>query len=155
MVDEKTILLQKEKEVVEKIKVELEDKNKDITDSINYAKRIQEAILPSKEAIQAVFPESFILYKPKDIVSGDFYWFTELEDYYFIAAIDCTGHGVPGAFMSLIASTLLSEIVNGRKIIVPSHILQELNNEIIRVLKQSDSDSSTRDGMDMSICRIR
>jgi len=154
MVDEKTILLQKEKEVVEKIKVELEEKNKDITDSINYAKRIQEAMLPSKEAIQAVFPESFILYKPKDIVSGDFYWFTELEDYYFIAAIDCTGHGVPGAFMSLIASTLLSEIVNGRKIIVPSHILQELNNQIIQVLKQNDSDSSTRDGMDMSICRI-
>ena len=87
-------------------------------------------------------------------MSGDFYWFTELEDYYFIAAIDCTGHGVPGAFMSLIASTLLSEIVNGRKILVPSNILQELNNEIIRVLKQSDSDSSTRDGMDMSICRV-
>jgi len=154
LVDEKTILLQKEKEVVEKIKIELEEKNKDMTDSINYAKRIQEAILPSKEAIHAVFPESFILYKPKDIVSGDFYWFTELEDYYLIAAIDCTGHGVPGAFMSLIASTLLSEIVNGRKIIVPSDILQELNNQIIKVLNQSDSDSSTRDGMDMSICRV-
>ncbi|MHB8401911.1 MAG: two-component regulator propeller domain-containing protein [Bacteroidia bacterium] len=154
LVEEKTILLQKEKEVVEKIKVELEEKNKDMTDSINYAKRIQEAILPSKEAIHNVFPESFILYKPKDIVSGDFYWYAEVEDYYFIAAIDCTGHGVPGAFMSLIASTLLSEIVNGRKITVPSHILQELNNQIIKVLKQSDSDSSTRDGMDMSIVRV-
>ena len=154
MVDEKTFLLKKEKEVVEHIKSELEEKNKDITDSINYAKRIQEAILPSKEAILQVFPKSFILYKPKDIVSGDFYWFTETENYYLIAAIDCTGHGVPGAFMSLIASILLNEIVNGKKILVPSQILQELNNNIIEVLKQNDSDSSTRDGMDMSICRI-
>ena len=154
MVDEKTMLLKKEKEVVEHIKSELEEKNKDITDSINYAKRIQEAILPSKEAILQVFPESFILYKPKDIVSGDFYWFTETEDYYLVAAIDCTGHGVPGAFMSLIASILLNEIVTEKKIWIPSHILQELNNSIIKVLKQNESDSSTRDGMDMSICRI-
>ena len=136
------------------IKSELEEKNKDITDSINYAKRIQEAILPAKESILKVFPESFILYKPKDIVSGDFYWFTETEDYYFIAAIDCTGHGVPGAFMSLIASTLIKEIVNGKKVYVPSQILQELNNSIIETLNQSDSESSTRDGMDMSICCI-
>jgi ligand-binding sensor domain-containing protein/serine phosphatase RsbU (regulator of sigma subunit) len=154
MVDEKTFELKKEKEVVEHIKSELEEKNKDITDSINYAKRIQEAILPSKESILKVFPEAFILYKPKDIVSGDFYWFTETEDFYLVAAIDCTGHGVPGAFMSLIASTLIKEIVNGKKIYVPSEILQELNNSIIETLNQSDSDSSTRDGMDMSICCI-
>lgn len=154
MVDEKTLLLKKEKEVVEHIKSELEEKNKDITDSINYAKRIQEAILPSKEAILKIFPQAFILYKPKDIVSGDFYWFTETEDHYLVAAIDCTGHGVPGAFMSLIASTLLKEIVSGKKVFVPSKILQELNNSIIEVLKQNDSDSSTRDGMDMSICCI-
>jgi serine phosphatase RsbU (regulator of sigma subunit) len=101
-----------------------------------------------------VFPQAFILYKPKDIVSGDFYWFTETEDYYLVAAIDCTGHGVPGAFMSLIASTLLKEIVSGKGVFVPSKILQELNNSIIEVLKQNDSDSSTRDGMDMSICCI-
>ena len=154
MVDEKTFELKKEKEVVEHIKSELEEKNKDITDSINYAKRIQEAILPSKESILKVFPEAFILYKPKDIVSGDFYWFTETEDYYLVAAIDCTGHGVPGAFMSLIASTLIKEIVNGKKVYVPSEILQELNNSIIETLNQSDSDSSTRDGMDMSICCV-
>ena len=154
MVDEKTMLLKKEKEVVEHIKSELEEKNKDITDSINYAKRIQEAILPSKESILKIFPQAFILYKPKDIVSGDFYWFTETEDYYLVAAIDCTGHGVPGAFMSLIASTLLKEIVSGKRVVVPSKILQELNNSIIEVLKQNDSDSSTRDGMDMSICCI-
>ena len=154
MVDEKTHLLKEEKELVEQVKIQLEEKNKDVTDSINYAKRIQEAILPAKEAIFKVFPQAFILYRPKDIVSGDFYWFTEAEDFYLIAAIDCTGHGVPGAFMSLIASTLINEIVNGKKIIVPSQILQELNNSIIKVLKQNDSENSSRDGMDMSICRI-
>jgi len=154
MVDEKTHLLKEEKELVEHVKTQLEEKNKDVTDSINYAKRIQEAILPSKEAIFNVFPEAFILYRPKDIVSGDFYWFTETEDFYLIAAIDCTGHGVPGAFMSLIASTLINEIVGGKKIVVPSQILQELNNSIIKVLKQNDSENSSRDGMDMSICRI-
>ncbi len=154
MVDEKTHLLQEEKELVEQVKIQLEEKNKDVTDSINYAKRIQEAILPSKEAILKIFPEAFILFKPKDIVSGDFYWFMETEDYCLIAAIDCTGHGVPGAFMSLIGSTLINEIVSDKKIIVPSQILQELNNSIIKVLKQDDSENSSRDGMDMSICRI-
>jgi ligand-binding sensor domain-containing protein/serine phosphatase RsbU (regulator of sigma subunit) len=154
MVDEKTRLLKEEKELVEHVKVQLEEKNKDVTDSINYAKRIQEAILPAKETIFSVFPQAFILYRPKDIVSGDFYWFTETEDYYLIAAIDCTGHGVPGAFMSLIASTLINEIVSDKKIVVPSQILQELNNNIIKVLKQNDSENSSRDGMDMSICRI-
>ncbi|MGZ3904909.1 MAG: SpoIIE family protein phosphatase, partial [Bacteroidia bacterium] len=154
LVEEKTVLLKKEKEVVEAVKLQLEEKNKDITDSINYAKRIQEAILPSQEAIYRNFPESFVYYKPKDIVSGDFYWFTEVEGYYFVAAVDCTGHGVPGAFMSLIASTLLNDIVNEKKIIQPSDILQTLNNRIIEALKQDKDDSSSRDGMDMAICRV-
>jgi ligand-binding sensor domain-containing protein/serine phosphatase RsbU (regulator of sigma subunit) len=154
LVEEKTVLLKKEKEVVEAVKLQLEEKNKDITDSINYAKRIQEAILPSQAAIYKNFPEAFIYYKPKDIVSGDFYWFTEAEGYYFVAAVDCTGHGVPGAFMSLIASTLLNDIVNEKKITGPAEILQKLNNQIIEALKQSEEDSSSRDGMDMAICRV-
>jgi len=154
LVEEKTRQLKKEKEIVESIKSVLEEKNKDITDSINYAKRIQEAILPSQAAILKNFPDSFIYYRPKDIVSGDFYWFAETEDYFFIAAVDCTGHGIPGAFMSLIASTLLNEIVKNKKEVVPSQILQSLNNGIIESLKQSDSDSSSRDGMDMAICRV-
>ena len=154
LVEEKTMLLKQEKEVVEAVKYQLEEKNKDITDSINYAKRIQEAILPSQAAIYKNFPEAFIYYQPKDIVSGDFYWFTESEGYYFVAAVDCTGHGVPGAFMSLIASTLLNDIVNEKKITVPSEILQKLNNQIIDALKQNEDDSSSRDGMDMAICRV-
>jgi ligand-binding sensor domain-containing protein/serine phosphatase RsbU (regulator of sigma subunit) len=154
LVEEKTVLLTKEKEVVEAVKLQLEGKNKDITDSINYAKRIQEAILPSQAAIYKSFPEAFIYYKPKDIVSGDFYWFTEAEGYYFVAAVDCTGHGVPGAFMSLIASTLLNDIVNEKKITGPAEILQKLNNQIIEALKQNEDESSSRDGMDMAICRV-
>jgi serine phosphatase RsbU (regulator of sigma subunit) len=154
LVEEKTEQLKKEKEIVESIKSVLEEKNKDITDSINYAKRIQEAILPSQSAILKNFPESFIYYRPKDIVSGDFYWFAEVEDYFFIAAVDCTGHGIPGAFMSLIASTLLNEIVKNKHEVAPSQILQSLNNGIIESLKQSESDSSSRDGMDMAICRV-
>ncbi|MGZ3862871.1 MAG: two-component regulator propeller domain-containing protein [Bacteroidia bacterium] len=154
LVEEKTVLLKKEKEVVEAVKLQLEEKNKDITDSINYAKRIQEAILPSQAAIFKNFPEAFIYYKPKDIVSGDFYWFSEVGEYYFVAAVDCTGHGVPGAFMSLIASTLLNDIVNEKKITQPSEILQTLNNRIIEALKQDKDDSSSRDGMDMAICRV-
>jgi len=154
LVEEKTVQLKKEKEIVENIKSVLEEKNKDITDSINYAKRIQEAILPSQAAILKNFPDSFIYYRPKDIVSGDFYWFAEVEDYFFIAAVDCTGHGIPGAFMSLIASTLLNEIVKNKKEVAPAQILQSLNNGIIESLKQSDSDSSSRDGMDMAICRV-
>ncbi|HXB40718.1 MAG TPA: two-component regulator propeller domain-containing protein [Bacteroidia bacterium] len=154
LVEEKTVQLKEEKEIVENIKSVLEEKNKDITDSINYAKRIQEAILPSQAAILKNFPDSFIYYRPKDIVSGDFYWFAEVEDYFFIAAVDCTGHGIPGAFMSLIASTLLNEIVKNKREVAPSQILQNLNNGIIESLKQNESDSSSRDGMDMAICRV-
>jgi len=151
---EKTFLLKQEKEVVEKIKVELETKNKDITDSINYAKRIQEALLPAKKAILEKLPETFIYYKPRDIVSGDFYWFTETSDCYIIAAIDCTGHGVPGAFMSLIGSTLLNEIINNNGVSIPAEILSKLNSKIIKILHQQYSDVSSYDGMDMGICCI-
>lgn len=154
MVNEKTHQLQEEKAVVEKIRLQLEEKNKDMLDSINYAKRIQEAILPSKELISKTFPEAFIYYKPKDIVSGDFYWFAETDNYYFIAAVDCTGHGVPGAFMSLIAATLLNEIVVDKQVSIPSHILYKLNSFIIEALKQDTNENSAKDGMDMSLCRI-
>lgn len=154
LVDEKTVQLKEEKDIVESMKSVLEEKNKDITDSINYAKRIQEAILPAQEAILRSFPESFIYYQPKDIVSGDFYWFAETKNFFFVAAVDCTGHGIPGAFMSLIASTLLNEIVKNKNEVIPSQILQSLNNGIVESLKQNDSDDSSRDGMDMAICRV-
>jgi ligand-binding sensor domain-containing protein/serine phosphatase RsbU (regulator of sigma subunit) len=153
-VKQKTFLLQREKENVEKIKGELEIKNKDITDSINYAKRIQKALMPNKRFILNRLPQTFIFFRPRDIVSGDFYWFAETENDYIIAAVDCTGHGVPGAFMSLIGSTLLNEIVNTRQITSPARILTELNSKIVETLKQERAAFSSYDGMDMAICTI-
>ncbi|MBA3683571.1 MAG: SpoIIE family protein phosphatase, partial [Bacteroidetes bacterium] len=154
MVEEKTQLLQQEKEEVEKVKTQLEVKNKDITDSINYAKRIQEALLPSKNMILDKLPDTIIYYRPRDIVSGDFYWFAETADTYIIAAIDCTGHGIPGAFMSLIGSTLLNEIIYDYQFTEPAKILSELNEKVIKTLNQKTNINSSYDGMDMSVCSI-
>ena len=151
-----------EEKVKERTKTIEAQKNK-ITDSINYARKIQDSILPSDKAVKTLFPESFVLYQPKDIVSGDFYWVscppTDVEgnanEKFFIAAADCTGHGVPGAFMSMIGKTILSEIVNGKKIFNPCDILQELNRNIIESLNQdSDKEDIQSDGMDLTICQV-
>jgi serine phosphatase RsbU (regulator of sigma subunit) len=123
-----------------------------IISSINYAKKIQAAILPSLSAIQKVIPNSFVFFKPKDVVSGDFYWVKEVEGKIVIAAIDCTGHGVPGAFMSMIGMTLLNQIVLIERNVNPASILDELNTKIVTSLKQDPLDPfSSQDGMDMSI----
>jgi serine phosphatase RsbU (regulator of sigma subunit) len=129
----------------------LEEKNKDITDSINYARRIQEAILPDKEIKYRIFPDAFVLFQPRDVVSGDFYWFSEKNGKRIIAAADCTGHGVPGAFMSMIGNSFLNEIVNERGITRPSEILNELRHLVIKSLKQKEESGSPRDGMDISL----
>jgi len=130
---------------------ELFDKNKQLTDSIQYAQRIQKAILPSKDTLIRYFPECFIYFKPRDIVSGDFYWFGEKDNKIVIAVVDCTGHGVPGAFMSMIGNTLLNQIVLERGVTRPAEILNQLHQEVRSLLKQNDEDGS-KDGMDMSIC---
>ena len=130
----------------------IEEKNKDITDSINYASRIQEAILPAKDVKRKIFPNSFILFQPRDIVSGDFYWFTEKNGKKLIAAVDCTGHGVPGAFMSMIGNAFLNEIVNEKGITKPSEILNQLRENIVVALKQSEAESENKDGMDIALC---
>ncbi|MGZ3921849.1 MAG: tetratricopeptide repeat protein, partial [Bacteroidia bacterium] len=130
---------------------EIEEQKKDITDSINYAKRIQEAILPDKEIKYRAFPDAFVLFMPKDIVSGDFYWFTEKNGKRLIAAVDCTGHGVPGAFMSMIGNAFLNEIINERGITKPSEILNQLRSNIIKSLKQTGVQGESKDGMDISI----
>ncbi|MBI5219602.1 MAG: tetratricopeptide repeat protein [Bacteroidia bacterium] len=134
---------------------QLEKKNVQIMDSINYAKRIQEAILPRFSLIKQYLPESFVLFKPKDVVSGDFYWFSHQDEKIFIAAVDCTGHGVPGAFMSMIGNTLMNEIVNKKRIFKPSEILLELNKGISFSLTQGKEGEDTQDdGMDISVCCI-
>lgn len=132
---------------------EIEKKNKQILDSINYASHIQEAILPFEKAMQKNLPESFVFYKPRDIVSGDFYWFSEHENRTFIAAIDCTGHGVPGAFMSMIGNTLLNEIINEKEILDPAEVLKLLNKKVIFTLNQdNDEQGFSEDGMDITLC---
>ncbi|MCF6241080.1 MAG: SpoIIE family protein phosphatase [Bacteroidales bacterium] len=144
-VKERTIEIRKQKDIIEA-------KNKDITASISYAERIQTASLPSIEIIEKELNEYFILFKPKDIVSGDFYWFTKIDDLFIIAAIDCTGHGVPGAFMSLVGLNLLAAIVMENKITQPQMILEELHKRVQSALRQSDT--ANQDGMDAAICVI-
>lgn len=144
-VKERTIKISRQKEIIE-------EKNKDITSSINYAERIQKASLPALSIIENELKNSFILFKPKDIVSGDFYWFAKVNNKFVVAAIDCTGHGVPGAFMSLVGIHLLSSIIVENKITSPDIILNELHNKIQFALRQSDT--SNQDGMDAAICVI-
>ena len=133
----------------------IETKNKDITDSINYAKKIQDAILPEEEYISNALPNSFIFFKPRDVVSGDFYWFSEQHELNIIVLADCTGHGVPGALMSMIGTSLLSEIVNHRGITNPGEILDNLDTGIQKAFKKYLSDEiENKDGMDISICTI-
>jgi len=144
-----------EKENVEKQKKIVEEKNQDITDSINYAQRIQQAILPVDDDIKMQMPESFILFKPRDIVSGDFYWYKKIsENEFLIACVDCTGHGVPGAFMSMIGNTLLNEIVNQKKIFEPGLILNELHLGVRLALKQDQELTQSRDGMDIALIKF-
>ncbi len=133
---------------------EVEKKNNQILDSINYASHIQEAILPYEKKMTEDLPNSFVLYKPRDIVSGDFYWHTSHGDLVFVAAIDCTGHGVPGAFMSMIGNTLLNEVVNEKEIFEPAKVLQMLNDKVVYTLNQNNGDkqSFSEDGMDMTFC---
>lgn len=148
------IQLQEFNDEVTEQKEIIEYKNKEITDSINYAKRIQESILPLKQEIKESFSESFVLFKPRNVVSGDFYWFAEQSDKKIIACVDCTGHGVPGAFMSMIGNTLLNEIVNEKNIYKPSDILNLLHDRVRQSLKQDIENNETRDGMDIALCVI-
>jgi hypothetical protein len=129
--------------------------NHELTASINYAKRIQTAMLPSQEYISTLVPECFVLFKPRDIVSGDFYWCESVYDTtthqhkVILAAVDCTGHGVPGAFMSMLANNLLHDIIVSKGTFEANQILAALNKAIIKALRQQDTDS--KDGMDMTI----
>jgi serine phosphatase RsbU (regulator of sigma subunit) len=133
---------------------ELEEKNHHITDSINYAQNIQFAILPDIQVLKSAYNDIFVLYRPKDIVSGDFFWFSKQGNATLIAAVDCTGHGVPGALMSMIGNTLLNQIVNETHITDPGVILSTLNKNVRSALKQDIEDANSTDGMDMCLCKI-
>lgn len=131
----------------------LKHKNEEMTDSINYAKLIQEALLAKLDECARMFPKSFILWKPRDIVSGDFYWQHQNKLYDYIAVIDCTGHGVPGAMMSMIGHQLLNQVVIRKGVSEPAEILQELDNSVDEALL-AHTEAGVRDGMDIILCRI-
>ncbi len=143
-VEERTAEVHKQKAIIE-------EKNKDITDSIRYAKKIQQAIAPNIDEFNKNFVDSFILYKPKDIVSGDFYWFEHFGDTTVFAAADCTGHGVPGAFMSLICSDIMYKVIQEQKIHDPGKALSAIDEKLVKLIKKS-SEASANDGMDIAIC---
>jgi PAS domain S-box-containing protein len=139
---------------LKKIEEEIKEKNAKITDSINYAFRLQNAILPSQKIIREAFPDSFMFYRPRDIVSGDFPWFYEKGDDFYIAAIDCTGHGVPGAMLSLIGYFIMNQIVSQPDDLNPGQILNQLHRGVQQTLRQDKEGASARDGMDVALCKI-
>jgi len=155
--NEFTDLAEQFNQMVEKLEAsqnELKKKNKDITDSIQYARRIQSAILPHEEVIKYLLPKHFILYKPRNIVSGDFYWLTHKRGEIIFVVADCTGHGVPGAFMSMLGSTLLNDVLNSIETLKANLILNELRDQVILRLRQTGKESETKDGMDISLCLL-
>jgi len=145
------IITQKSEELM-KQKELVEEKNKEILDSINYAKRLQDAILPPLNLIKLFFPEAFVLYKPKDIVAGDFYWMERTGDIIFMAAADCTGHGVPGALVSVVCSNALNRSVKELKITDSGKILDKVRELVVETFEKSES--NVQDGMDISLCCI-
>jgi serine phosphatase RsbU (regulator of sigma subunit) len=149
-IEERNVALQEVYDAVEVQKIELEIRNKEITDSIRYAKRLQTAVLPTRSMMQRLLPDSFVLYEPKDIVSGDFYWMEEKEGKIFLAAVDCTGHGVPGALVSMVGHNGLHRTVHEFGLEQPAAILDKLNELVAEALYQ-DSDTGINDGMDLSL----
>ncbi|HYW97317.1 MAG TPA: SpoIIE family protein phosphatase [Bacteroidales bacterium] len=143
--------LREKNAIVEQQKELLEIRNKEIKDSIEYARRIQNASFPSRKILEEITRDYFIMYKPRDIVSGDFYWFGEVDDKIIIIVADCTGHGVPGAFMSMYGIAFLNEIINKEKIYQPHDILNLLRDKISSSLNRGDNEFETMDGMDMSV----
>ncbi len=150
---ERTEEVVRQKEELEKQRQELEELYNDVTDSIRYAKRLQESILPPEDHIRKLIPDNFVLFLPKDIVSGDFYWFEETNKKTLFAAVDCTGHGVPGAFMSLVGANALKQCVGRDQLNSPALILDNLNKLSLEALNKS-KDDLVGDGMDIAICAI-
>lgn len=144
-----------EKERIDKLRSQVEYRHKELIDSVHYAKKIQQAVLPTQDVVKTILPNSFIFFRPKNIVSGDFFWVNAVnEKQKLFAAVDCTGHGVPGAFMSIMGYNLLERVVAEQKNHSPAHILNELTNAVIYSLKQTTELDSVKDGMDIALCKI-
>ena len=157
LIKTRKLLTEKEQafKLIELQKFELELKDKDITDSLIYAQRIQEALLPSESYFRKHFSDSFILFKPKNIVSGDFYWIGEKGEKVFVVAADCTGHGVPGALMSMIGLKIIEKTINEDNIEIPSMILEVMNKGLEKTFsREKNIGTIIRDGMDIGLCVI-
>ena len=146
--------LAKSKEIIEQKHEEVVHQKQEITDSINYARSIQRSLIPSEEQFNSHFKDSFVLFKPKDIVSGDFYWIYEKHGLIFYATGDCTGHGVPGGFMTMLGLSFLDEIVEVKEVKNPSVILDLMRDKIISTLRQNGNFGESKDGMDITVCCI-
>jgi ligand-binding sensor domain-containing protein/serine phosphatase RsbU (regulator of sigma subunit) len=153
-IESRTSELKKQKNIAEKQTLLVEAKQKEILDSIQYARRIQQALLASDTLLNSNLPEHFVFFKPKDVVSGDFYWATPTEDGFIYITADCTGHGVPGAFMSLLNISKLSQIINENKITRPDLIFNHVRTEIIKALNPEGSNEESKDGMDAVLCKL-
>jgi serine phosphatase RsbU (regulator of sigma subunit) len=136
---------------VSKQKDEIYLQKKEITDSINYAQRIQKAVLPSDDLINSLLPEHFVFFRPRDIVSGDYYWLAQVDNKTIVVVADCTGHGVPGAFMSMLGISLLNQMVNLHKEFNAGWILDELRKQVKKSLRQNEVNSESKDGMDLAL----
>ncbi len=139
---------------IKRAECKIRNQNKNITDSINYAKKIQTAVLPSPEIVKKILLEHFIFFKPRNIVSGDFYWIKKVKQFVMLAAVDCTGHGVPGAFMSMLGVSFMNEISEKHEFSKASIFLEELRNKVKLTLKQTGKQNETTDGMDIAFCII-
>jgi serine phosphatase RsbU (regulator of sigma subunit) len=140
--------------IVEERTLALKHKEQEITDSIKYALRIQLSIIPTKDRVKSLLPKSMMYYKPKDIVSGDFYWIDNIDDQILFAAVDCTGHGVPGAMMSVIGLKLLNQATQDKNLTTPADILQYIDAGVNDTLRQSYDPSAVKDGMDLALCNL-
>lgn len=154
LLEQKSEELQINLEVISELNTHLKKKNKSITDSINYASRIQETILPSDENLSKILKDYFILYKPCDIVSGDFYWMHSCENFDIIAAVDCTGHGVPGGFMSMFGFSLLNDVIQNCQSNGANEILNVLKVKLTESLNQSGENTNQADGLEIALCLI-
>jgi len=151
---QQSMAIHSEKEKINLLKLEIEEKHQSIQESIEYAEVIQRSLLPEEEHRNDWFSDSFVLYQPRDVVGGDFYWMHRLEDDSVVLVVaDCTGHGVPGGFMSMIGQTLLNELIKEKKITSPDQILHHLNDAVRITLRQDLKDSESRDGMDVAVLR--
>ncbi len=147
-------VIEEKNEELNASKRKVEEQNREMVDSIEYAKRIQQALLQSEEHVTGHLPEHFILFIPKDILSGDFYWAVENGPYWYVAAADCTGHGVPGALLTMLGNSFLNEIIRGQEPLSPAETLNQLRNKVVKELSQTGEDGGNRDGMDISLVRI-